>query len=109
MDGIEILNVIEYYDFKIYWLIPIVFLAITICLLSFGEDKTIPFVMTIVTILSIGCCFSWMRKEPKLIYYDVLIDEDVKLEEFLNKYEIVDRNGKIYRIKEIDNGRSNDN
>ena len=39
--------------------------------------------------------------EPEHTQYKVTISEDVKLDEFLERYEILDTEGEIYTIREV--------
>lgn len=40
------------------------------------------------------------KTDVKYIEYKVIIDDSVSMNEFLDKYEIVDQEGKIYTVKE---------
>lgn len=47
---------------------------------------------------------SFSRKEVgKEYHYKVTIDDSVSMNEFLDKYEILDQEGKIYTVKEREN------
>lgn len=48
--------------------------------------------------------FSCTEKEYDIDYveYKVTISDEVSLNEFFNKYEIIDQEGKIYTVKEVE-------
>lgn len=49
----------------------------------------------------IGCLGGICRKtDIDHIEYKVTVDDSVSINEFLNKYEILDKEGKIYTVKE---------
>jgi hypothetical protein len=53
--------------------------------------------------LSPICTVIFSRKEiGKEYHYKVTIDDSVSMNEFLDKYEILDQEGKIYTVKERD-------
>ncbi|MBR5503373.1 MAG: hypothetical protein IKV87_02855 [Methanobrevibacter sp.] len=41
-------------------------------------------------------------KVPCYTSYEVILEDSVSINEFLNRYEILDQRGQIYVIKEID-------
>ena len=41
-------------------------------------------------------------KIPDYTKYEVILDDSVSMNEFLNRYEILDQRGQIYVVKEID-------
>lgn len=49
-------------------------------------------------VIIIGTCID---AEPEHTRYKVTISEDVKLVEFLERYEILDTEGEIYTIREV--------
>ena len=106
MKGIEILSIenISYLPDKamFFSILGSMFIVSGIILglyLLCEEDSTLLFVL-----IPIGIIFIIMASSiDKIEYtqYKVLIDEDVPLLEFNQKYEITDIDGKIYTIKEI--------
>jgi uncharacterized membrane protein len=64
-------------------------------------------ILALILVLAIGlvCGTATMAtplvdREVKYIEYKVTIDESVSMVEFLDKYEILDQEGKIYTVKE---------
>ena len=43
---------------------------------------------------------------PDEIHYKVTVSDEVPLNEFLSRYEIIDVEGKIYTVKEVENGEN---
>lgn len=106
MPGIEILNSVEMTTLPT-WAIIIIILSIFICLsfLFFGEgDNAVQGFLVILSVLAIFIIIliSPVISIPNGTKYQVLIDEEVNLVEFNEKYEILDIEGKIYTIKERD-------
>lgn len=106
MSGIEILNSIEMTTLPA-WANIIIILSILICLLFLliGEgDNEAQCILVILSILAIFIIIliSPIISIPDGTKYQVLIDEEVNLVEFNEKYEILGVEGKIYTIKERD-------
>ena len=75
----------------------IIFLAGCIC----GDD-VVPGAGCIVIAISITMLFLInFTAEPEHTRYKVTISDDVKLVEFLERYEILDTEGEIYTIREV--------
>ena len=56
----------------------------------------------------VGLCITWITSsiappETYKTHYKVTISDEVSMNEFLEQYEIVDQEGKIYTIKEKEN------
>lgn len=112
MNGVEILN--EYVvGTTPTWVIVTIMLgvmgaivfgvAIDNCISDTGE--WICFVCAILCLLTaftlgIVECFTDHLKEDIHTEYKVTIDDSVSMNEFLDKYEILDQEGKIYTVKE---------
>lgn len=106
MPGIEILNTIETTTTPT-WLIIIIIscLLFAAAYAFFGDSDNI--MQAILAIISALVFLAFMILAPIFtipngIQYQVLIDEEVNLIEFNEKYEILDIEGKIYTIKERD-------
>jgi uncharacterized membrane protein YkvI len=115
LDGIEVLNKAEVMELPI-WVSVVIIVLFIISLLSLGmgvvdaiEDITdghcwIFIVVTTVAyiaLLIMGNADSQLLTEPTGVYeYQVTIDDSVSMTEFLEKYEIIEVNGKIYTIRE---------
>ena len=109
MTGVEILNSETIYNTILpeYWLdIGIVcgFIFLSVMAACFASDRIILGLVFFVLALSIGTVGSLGGTPSKTnishIEYKVIIDNSVSMNEFLNKYEIIDQEGKIYTVKE---------
>ena len=109
MTGVEILSSETIYNtFLPEWCAVIGFISLiglvvplSICLAS---DKTI---LSLIFIVLMMGSFSVMilsdtdnKHNVDYIEYKVTIDDSVSMNEFLDKYEILDQEGKIYTVKE---------
>ena len=75
----------------------IIFLAGCVC----GDDD-VPGAGCIVIVVSLAMLFLInFTAEPEHTRYKVTISDDVKLVEFLERYEILDTEGEIYTIREV--------
>lgn len=97
----------------------IIFLMITIALALgiivlmvwlFSEDEwelgffaMILFLLCLIPVIGIDACGT-VETGDYTYEYKVKFDDSIPMSEFLEKYEIVDHSGKIYTIKEKDNG-----
>jgi len=64
-------------------------------------------ILSLILVFSIGVVFGTatmatplVDREIRYIEYKVTIDDSVSMVEFLDKYEIIDQEGKIYTVKE---------
>ncbi len=65
-------------------------------------DDAIPGAGCTVTVVSLAMLFLInFTAEPEHTRYKVTISDDVKLVEFLERYEILDTEGEIYTIREV--------
>ena len=107
MEGITILN--SEIIMTSHW-IPIVvtilggiglILSFLMDALSFNCDVfKMLIISTIITL--IGVISMFIFKVPCYTSYEVILEDSVSINEFLNRYEILDQRGQIYVIKEID-------
>lgn len=109
MTGVEILSSEAFYNtFLPGWcLIVGIMLMFAFFVATFAclcENRNI--IACICTVLAIGCMiFSGIsctknKNSINYIEYKVTIDDSVSMNEFLDKYEILDQEGKIYTVKE---------
>lgn len=76
----------------------------TLCVVCLTNEKylvtIIPalFIVVSVVIATLGGTYS--KTDIRYIEYKVTIDDSVSMNEFLDKYEILDQEGKIYTVKE---------
>ena len=116
MNGVEILSSAEVVAARANWnwinfwiTIGVVFVVAIIAGLIFAltEDDPVAFwVMFLVIFIIGGSIFGGlvgMNTGEPISYethYKVTIDDSVSMNEFLDKYEIIDQEGKIYTVKE---------
>ena len=114
MDGIEILSVIEKPVLlfnegafgSTFFITVIIFLFIAIYL-SITENEWFCLPLFSVTgvlagvLLGLVAGILFVQKTDEVeTTYKVIVSEEVPLNEFLDKYEIIDQEGKIYTVKE---------
>lgn len=109
MNGVEILSSETIYNTILpeYWLgiglgcAVILILAMALC---FANDHIILGFICLALALGVGTVGSLGGTTSKTdishIEYKVTIDDSVSMNEFLDKYEILDQEGKIYTVKE---------
>ena len=114
MSGVEILSVIEEpillfneEVFEITFFITLVVFFFVGSYLSITESDWIYFPIFLITGIIVGvllailagaiCCTETDEVETS---YKVTVSDEVPLNEFLDKYEIIDQDGKIYTVKE---------
>jgi ABC-type uncharacterized transport system permease subunit len=115
MNGVEILNQSNIYETDVYWWILIVcagagllggLIASIKEWINYGFDASYV-VMTVM--MTLACSFAGLiftlaseheTETIDYIEYKVTASEDVTLNDFLDKYEILDQEGKIYIVKE---------
>ena len=109
MNGVEILSSKAIYNtFLPIWIGIMAFLLmfVFVFLTVYGlceEQKAlwitgVFLIITMLVLTLLGC----MNNENDIhhIEYKVIIDDSVSMNEFLDKYEILDQEGKIYTVKE---------
>ena len=111
MTGVEILRTETIYNtFLPEWCAAIACIVMLACVIPFAVSATEckPVVMFIcIAILVCGVFIMAFSLSPnvnsvKYIELKVAIDDSVSMNEFLDKYEILDQEGKIYTVKEIE-------
>ena len=119
MTGVDILATEEVsagfvYNYNWIWIMAVIACVIGLILsihgvVHDGEDwKVIPTITSLMIIagLVVGTIISIFTGKPTKYetHYKVTISDEVKMTEFLEKYEIVDTDGRIYTIKEKSDG-----
>ena len=112
MTGVEILNKYPVYTTQ-PWVFVVLILAAIGAIIFFSSTNNcasdtgewICLICTILCILTlvvfcILTVFTDCFEECSHIEYKVTIDDSVSMNEFLDKYEIIDQEGKIYTVKE---------
>lgn len=115
LEGIEVLNKVEIMESPM-WVIVVIIVLFIISLISLGmgivdaiEDITdghcwifiVVTTIAYIAILIMGNADNKLLTEPTGKYeYQVTIDDSVSINELLEKYEIIEVNGKIYTIRD---------
>ena len=110
MEGVEILNTIYEYGSLInpvcFFIFAIALLVIVIigrCTIDYDAIQYILLFLAAIALVGIIVCGIGMTIETDKIIdtkYQVIVSDDVNLNEFQEKYEIIEQNGKIYTVKE---------
>lgn len=115
MNGIEILSEQAVYQVDFLWWLFFLFTGIGFVIglivaikewVDFGWDANMLYFMLMTTIVGawvgvLGIIFSEHETDiVDHIEYKVIVSEDVNFNEFMNKYEVVDQDGKIYTVKD---------
>lgn len=104
MSGVTILNVKGAFLPTIYEhqniIIPIlIILAVMslVCVLIFINHEIVAYIFSGVTVLSVLFALIFACAQP--IQYDVILDNSVNYNEFIEKYDVIEVNGKIYTVQ----------
>ena len=109
MTGVEILSSETIYNTIIHeWWFPLGFVLalafFTAAITFISKDNPSPtlvcFLCSIVFLVCACLGGSENRKSINHTKYKVTIDDSVSMNEFMDKYEILDQEGKIYTVKE---------
>lgn len=109
MNGVEILSSQTIYDTVLpAWLGVIGFIMLIVIFVlyvafevEFETDGTIIYtILVLASILLMVLSLVSGETDINRIEYKVTIDDSVSMNEFLDKYEIIDQEGKIYTVKE---------
>ena len=109
MNGVEILSSETIYNpiLPEYWLgigLGCALLLIVAMAFCFANEHIIlGFICMILSfsLVFVGClCGICIKTDIDHIEYKVTVDDSVSMNEFLDKYEILDQEGKIYTVKE---------
>ena len=115
MTGVEILSQSNVYEMDVYvWplvVLPIVGLLIGLVLAiidwvqcGFDAEWIGRIIILIIVCSFLGFAFTLLTEHETdtvdHIEYKVTIDDSVSMTEFMDKYEILDQEGKIYTVKE---------
>ena len=115
MEGVEILSSAQAvaetaFNWTAFWIAFGVTLAFCLFLgiwhVANGECEwwliLITSLIGIIGGMMMGCMFGSVCETPTTYetHYKVTIDDSVSMNEFLDKYEIIDQEGKIYTVKE---------
>lgn len=112
MEGITVLNQTEIMKVPA-WIETMMVISLVVCVISFiacffvsGKANMLEIVCLITMLISIiafliSAVCGMVIEEPTGKYkYDCLMSEDVSMTEFYEKYEVLEVNGQIWKIKE---------
>lgn len=100
IEGVEILSMRQNYEWVLL-IMPILYLIISILsiIIAFREKRTSQFVFSgIITFFCVILFFGFFKSNH--IEYEVTINDNVSFTEFMDRYEVLNKNGDIYTIKE---------
>ena len=105
MEGVRILNEISPISVSIgvllvLFVLGIVSLFVVIIIFDKGE-RVEPILISLIPIVISIILFFLQYTSP--MRYEAIIDDNVKISEFEEKYKIIERRGDIYVIEEIEN------
>lgn len=110
MAGVEILNTTYEYESLINpgWTVILAMIGIIIAIIGvstirYDSLQRVLFILAGFIIIGMCACMVCASiKTDKIVStkYQVTIDDSVSMNEFLDKYEIIDQEGKIYTVKE---------
>lgn len=108
MDGVIILNSYEsltnFGSILLMSILCVWFLAAAIvslfALLKYGCDSWKEFTILIIGIALSVACGCLIPEDKYETHYQVTVDDSVSMNEFQDKYEIIEVEGKIYTVKE---------
>lgn len=108
MAGVEILNSFEVpIEYTFNWVAALVFfivmvIIITIVAIITGVDWRVGLITGFLTGIIFGIIVGCASQNPSKYetHYEVLLSDEITLTEFLEDYEIVGQEGKIYTIRE---------
>lgn len=115
MDGITILasSIVEkenpfFHTIAMYSLIPFIIFVILVCIYATKRKDTLAgicaFLFALFGLSAIGFEIAALNfSVPAYTKYEVFLNDSVSVNEFMEKYEILDRRDKIYVIKEKEN------
>ena len=103
MDGITILNIIPAFDgIVVAWIalgVAIVSLGLLIATIAaqWDEDLGLIFAITLIisSIVALGCFGSTHTQR-----YKVFLSDNANIQEFVDRYTIVEQDGRIYTVEE---------
>lgn len=110
MNGINIIGMnIESNVNPIGIFLGIIFLLVSVILLfyilrSFEDNEYILILIVLIGMFIVSAIFSFVffysSFESPYLEYKVTIDDDASISDFIDRYEVLDKNGEIYTIKE---------
>lgn len=109
MEGIEILQTIEVVTHTDAWLACIILFGVILVAFIFAiinnEVYDIPTIIVgcVLSIALVCSIIMYKRSAKTHTEYMVTVDQSVNVVEFFDKYEVIEHEDKLWRIKEKDN------
>lgn len=112
MNGITIINTTDIYKYVGFATYSMLFCAIGIFVLiltifmiiSESNRAAITTFVTGILLCVVGLCMGLYRDNHANTFdyteYDILIDDSISYNEFVDKYEVLDKDGNIYTVRE---------
>ena len=109
MNGVEILHTQLVYDCLISPIWALVCLAAIVIISAIGaltvdyhKVQTVLKVLVVIAVAMLIVCIigAFIKTDVVATHHMVIISDDVNMNKFLDKYEILDQEGKIYTVKE---------
>ena len=108
MNGVTILNSYEsltnFGSILLMNILCVWFLAVAIvalfALLKYGYDSWKEFAILVICVVLFIVCGCLVPEDKYETHYQVIVDNSVSMNEFQNKYEIIEVEGKIYTVRE---------
>lgn len=105
MEGVRILNEISPISVSIGILLVLIALGIVslfVSIIIFDKgDRGAPILFSLIPVVISIIIFFLQYTSP--MRYEAIIDDNVKISEFEEKYKIIEKRGDIYVIEEIEN------
>ena len=79
-----------------------IFFLFFLVLLGFDSDGILNMSIVSACMVLIGAISSFIIQVPYYTSYEVILEDSVSMNEFLDRYEILDQRGQIYTVKEIE-------
>lgn len=109
MNGVEILSQEVIYNTVLpTWCIAVGFIAgfisVILMVVSIVYENGLGVVLSalalVASLIVAGLCDTYSKTDINHVEYKVIINDSVSMNEFLDKYEILDQEGKIYTVRE---------
>lgn len=102
MEGVTILNTIMAPSAIIVAIIGVVVLLLGIFMYLKGDEKACGLAAMIMGVIMFTIFGIYSLEREKKIQYEVIVDENVKFNEFMKHYKIIEQHGQIYIVEELD-------
>ena len=100
IEGVEILSMRQNYEWVLL-VMPILYLIISIVIIIIASKERRASYFVFFGIIAFFCVILFFGFfKSNYIEYEVTINDNVSFTEFMDRYEVLDKNGDIYTIKE---------